>query len=141
MCSGTAAASSFLDLLPLNAKEARATQIFGLIGECGELFVANEVEKEASRVQRVARPLHDGLTGFLWQSAKVLTVTSAVVSIAPGHSRKKRIAAGLLGTAAGICVRFAYFLAGKRSARDPLATFEQQRNMPASHAGEIDPGF
>jgi formate-dependent nitrite reductase membrane component NrfD len=137
LCSGTAAASSFLDLLPLNAKEARAIQIFGLIGECGELLVANEIEKEASRVQRVAGPLRDGLTGFLWQSAKVLTVASAVVSIAPGHSRKKRIAGGLLGTAAGICVRFAYFFAGKRSARDPRATFEQQRNIPALHAGDI----
>jgi formate-dependent nitrite reductase membrane component NrfD len=137
LCSGTAAASSFLDLLPLNAKEARAIQIFGLIGECGELLVASEIEREAARVQRVNRPLHEGLTGFLWQSAKVLTVASAVVSIAPGHSRKKRIAAGLLGTAAGICVRFAYFFAGKRSARDPRATFEQQRSIRALRAGEI----
>jgi formate-dependent nitrite reductase membrane component NrfD len=137
LCSGTAAAGSFLDLLPLNAKEARAIQMFSLIGECGELLVANEIEREASRVQRVARPLREGFTGFLWQGAKVLTIASAVISIAPGHSRKKRIAAGLLGTAAGICVRFGYFLAGKRSARDPRATFEQQRHIPALHAGEI----
>ena len=137
LCSGTAAASSFLDLLPLNAKEARAIQIFGLIGECGELLVANEIEKDAARVQRVARPLHDGLTGFLWQSAKVLTIASAMISILPGRSRNKRIAAGLLGTAAGISVRFAYFFAGKRSARDPRASFEQQHKIPALHAGEI----
>src|SRR5690242_2521719 len=137
LCSGTAAAGSFLGLLPLNAKEARAIRMFGLTGECGELLIANELEKEASRVQRVARPLRDGLTGFLWQSAKVLTVVSAVISIAPGRSRKKRITAGLLGTGAGICVRFAYFLAGKRSARDPRATFEHQRQIPALHAGNI----
>lgn len=137
LCSGTAAAGSFLGLLPSNTKEARAIQIFGLIGECGELFVANEIEKQATRVERVARPLHKGLTGFLWQSAKALTIASAVMSIAPGHSRKKRIAAGLLGTAAGICVRFAYFFAGKRSARDPRATFEQQRSIPGLRAGEI----
>jgi formate-dependent nitrite reductase membrane component NrfD len=137
LCSGTAAAGSFLSLLPLNAKEARAVHMFSLIGECAELLVANEIEKEASRVRRVAKPLHEGLTGFLWQGAKVLTVASAVISIMPGHSRKKRIAAGVLGTAAGVCVRFAYFLAGKRSARDPRATFEQQRQIPASHAREI----
>lgn len=137
LCSGTASAGSLLELLPVNAKEARAIQLFGLVGECGELLVANEIEREAARVQRVARPLRDGLTGFLWQSAKVLTLASAVVSIAPGHSRKKRIAAGLLGTAAGICVRWAYFLAGKRSAHDPRATFEQQRQIPALRAGEI----
>ena len=137
LCSGAAAAGSFLELLPLNVKETRAAQMFRLIGQCGELLVANKIEKEAARVQRVARPLHDGLTGLLWQGAKILTVASSVVSIAPGRSRKKRIAAGLLGTAAGICVRFAYFLAGKRSARDPRATFEQQRHTPALYAGEI----
>jgi len=137
LCSGTAAAAGFLDLLPLNAKEARAVQVFGLLGECGELLFANEIEKQVGRVERVGRPLHDGLTGLLWQAAKVLTVASAVISIAPGHSRKKRVAAGLLGTAAGVCVRFAYFLAGKRSARDPRATFEQQRQIPALQAGEI----
>ncbi|MBV8897959.1 MAG: polysulfide reductase NrfD [Acidobacteriaceae bacterium] len=137
LCSGTAAASSFLDLLPLNAKEARAVQIFGLIGECCELVVANEIERGAARVERVARPLHEGLTGFLWQSAKILTFASAVISAVPGHSRKKRIAAGVIGTAAGVSIRFAYFLAGKRSARDPRATFEQQRSIPALHAGEI----
>ncbi|MBV9302809.1 MAG: polysulfide reductase NrfD [Acidobacteriaceae bacterium] len=139
LCSGTSAACSFLELLPLNAKEARAIQVFGLIGECGEILAAKQIEKEASQIEHVAKPLHDGLTGFLWQSAKALTVASAVVSIAPGHSRKKRIAAGLLGTAAGICMRFAYFLAGKRSARDPHATFQQQRRIPALHAGELNP--
>lgn len=137
LCSGTAAAGSLLGLMPLNPKEARAARTFGLIGQCGELLVANEIEKGASRVERVATPLRDGFTGFLWKSAKVLTVASAVISIAPGRSRKKRFAAGLLGTAAAIAVRFAYFLAGKRSARDPRATFEQQRKIPALQAGTI----
>jgi hypothetical protein len=137
LCSGTAAAGSFLSLLPLNAKEVRAARIFGLIGQCGELVIADRIERDASQVRRVARPLHDGLTGLLWKGAKALTIASAVVSLAPGQSRNKRIAAGVLGTAAGICVRFAYFFAGKRSARDPRATFEQQRRIPALYAGEI----
>lgn len=137
LCSGTAAASSFLEMLPLNAKEARAVEVFGIIGKVGEILMANQIEKEAARVERVARPLHEGLTGLLWQGAKVLTVGSAIVSLAPGHSRKKRVIAGVLGTAAGVCVRFAYFFAGKRSARDPRATFEQQRAIPAQVAGEI----
>jgi formate-dependent nitrite reductase membrane component NrfD len=137
LCSGTAAASSALELLPLSAKEARTVELFGLIGKAGEFLMALRIEDEASRVERVARPLRDGFTGLLWQSSKVLVVASALVSIAPGHSRKKRIIAGVLGTAAGICVRFAYFFAGKRSARDPRATFEQQRHTPALAAGEI----
>jgi formate-dependent nitrite reductase membrane component NrfD len=138
LCSGTAAASSFLNLLPLNNKEARAVELFGLAGEAGELLLANAIEKEASRIDRVSRPLRDGFTGFLWQTSKLLVFTSAILAVAPGHSKKKRIAVGVLGTAAGICVRFAYFFAGKRSARDPRATFEQQRAIPASRAGEIE---
>jgi formate-dependent nitrite reductase membrane component NrfD len=135
--SGTAAASSFLELLPLNAKEARAVEAFGLVGKIGEMLVASQVQKEASRVERVGRPLHEGFSGVLWQSAKVLIVASAIVSVAPGHSRKKRTAAGALGTAAGVCIRFAYFFAGKGSAGDPRATFEQQRRTPALVAGEL----
>jgi formate-dependent nitrite reductase membrane component NrfD len=138
LCSGTAAAGSLMELLPLNVKEVRAVEMFGLIGKVGEVIVATSIEREAARVERVARPLHDGFTGFLWQSTKVLTVVSAMVSLSPGHSRKKRVVAGILGTAAGVCVRFAYFLAGKRSARDPRATFEQQRNIPAIPASEIE---
>lgn len=137
LCSGTAASSSFLEMLPLNAKESRAVELFGIIGKLGEILIASQIEREAARVERVARPLHDGLTGLLWQGAKVLTVASALASIVPGHSRKKRVIAGVLGTAAGLCVRFAYFFAGKRSARDPRATFEQQHAAPALVAGEI----
>lgn len=137
LCSGTAAASSFLELLPLNANEARAVEVFGLIGKAGEFILAQVLEKEAARVERVARPLHDGLSGMLWKTSKGLVIASAIVSLAPGRSRKKRIVAGVLGTAAGVCVRFAYFFAGRRSARDPRATFEQQRQIPAHVAGEI----
>ncbi|HEX4748819.1 MAG TPA: NrfD/PsrC family molybdoenzyme membrane anchor subunit [Bryobacteraceae bacterium] len=137
LCSGTAAASSFLELLPLNANEARAVELFGFIGKVGELVFAKQLETEVAKVERVARPLQDGFTGMLWQTSKVLVIASAIVSLAPGHSRKKRILAGILGTAAGVCVRFAYFYAGKRSARDPRATFEQQRSTPAHVAGPI----
>jgi formate-dependent nitrite reductase membrane component NrfD len=137
LCSGTAAATSLLDLLPLNEKEARAVGLFGVVGKVGELLLANAIENEASRVERVTRPLHDGFTGFLWQSAKVLVAGSAILTLVPGHSRKRRIVIGVLGTTASVCVRFAYFFAGKRSARDPRATFEQQRTIPALHAGEI----
>jgi formate-dependent nitrite reductase membrane component NrfD len=137
LCSGTAASSSFLELLPLNMKEARAVEMFGILGKFGELFIANRLEKDAARVERVARPFREGFTGFLWQGAKALVIASALISIAPGHSRKKRMLAGVLGTAAGISVRFAYFMAGKRSARDPRATFEQQRARPALAAGEV----
>jgi hypothetical protein len=49
----------------------------------------------------------------------------------PSNSRLKRVAAGLLGSAASICLRFGIFYAGKVSARDPRASFEQQRKLEA----------
>jgi hypothetical protein len=137
LCSGTAAASSFLELLPLNAKEARAVELFGVIGKFSEIALAQRLEEEAAQSPRVARPLREGFTGTLWKASKVLVVASAIVSLAPGHSRKKHVLAGLLGTAAGVCVRFAYFFGGKRSAGDPRATFEQQHAIPAHLAGDI----
>jgi formate-dependent nitrite reductase membrane component NrfD len=137
LCSGTGAAGSFLQLLPLNAKEEMAVEVFGTIGKLAEVLVARAIEDEASKVERVARPLKDGFSGFLWQASKVLFMASVVVSVAPGHSKKKRYAAGAFGVIGGVCVRFAYFFAGKRSALDPRATFEQQRAIPALLAGEI----
>jgi hypothetical protein len=37
------------------------------------------------------------------------------------------MAAGVLGTLGSVAIRFAIFHAGKASARDPWATFDQQR--------------
>ena len=87
------------------------------------------LESNARRIERVGRPLINGFSGFLWQSAKAFTIASAVISVFPGRSRPKRIVAGALGSLAGICLRFGLFYAGKSSARDPRASFEQQRNL------------
>ena len=137
LLSGTGATGSFLLLLPLNNKESLAVETFGTIGKVAEVLVGHWIENEASRVERVARPFQTGLTGLLWQSAKILFIASSIASLAPGHSKKKRYTAGALGSLGGVCVRFAYFMAGKRSALDPRATFEQQRAIPAATAGEI----
>jgi formate-dependent nitrite reductase membrane component NrfD len=137
LLSGTGATGSFLLFLPLNAKEARAVDVFGIVGKVGDVALGHTIEYDLSEVERVARPLQKGLTGILWEASKLLFIASAVVSLVPGHSKKKRYTAGALGVAGGVCVRFAYFFAGKRSALEPRATFEQQRNQPALPAGEI----
>ncbi len=129
LASGTAAAASFFEFFSLNAREARATEWFGSIGKVIELAAVFALEADARRIERVGRPLTSGLSGFLWQSAKVLTVTSAVISILPGKSRPKRVVAGVLGSVASIFLRFGLFYAGKASARDPRASFQQQRTQ------------
>lgn len=132
LASGTAAAASFFEFLPLNRREASAVERFALLGKIIELSAALVLEAEANRVRRVGRPLKEGFSGFLWRAAKLTTIAGIVVSVLPGKSRGKRFASGLLGSAASLLVRFGIFYAGKASARDPRASFEQQRQLLAA---------
>jgi formate-dependent nitrite reductase membrane component NrfD len=136
LASGTAASASFFEFFDLNKKEAETVERFGLMGKLVELGATVAMEADARRIERVGRPLKEGLSGTLWQTAKVLTVTSAIISLLPGSSRPKRVIAGVLGSAASLCLRFGVFYAGKASARDPRASFEQQRQTGAP---KVDP--
>jgi formate-dependent nitrite reductase membrane component NrfD len=107
--------------------EARAIRAFGAAGKVVELAAMAVVERDAKRVERVGRPLHEGLSGTLWTAAKALTAASLVATLLPGRSRRRTVAAGLLGTAGALALRFAVFHAGKASTRDPRAAFAQQR--------------
>jgi formate-dependent nitrite reductase membrane component NrfD len=132
LASGTAAAASFFEFFELNEREASAVERFALMGKIVELAAALVLEREANRVARVGRPLREGFSGFLWSAAKATTVAGILVSALPGKSRAKRILSGVLGSAASLLVRFGIFYAGKASARDPRASFEQQRRLPAA---------
>lgn len=127
LASGAASAASFFEFFTLNAGEASAVERFGALGKIIELAATFALEAEANRINRVGRPLKTGFSGFLWQTAKALTISSMILSVLPGKSRPKRIIAGVLGSAAGLCLRFGIFYAGKTSARDPRASFAQQR--------------
>ncbi|MDP8928954.1 MAG: polysulfide reductase NrfD [Actinomycetota bacterium] len=125
--SGVAGAASLLDLLDLDEHEVAAVRVFGVAGGVGELLAGRALEREVGQVERAAHPYHEGLSGLLWKAAKVATAASLFTSLLPGASRPKRALAGLLGTAGSLSLRFAVFHAGRRSARDPRATFHQQR--------------
>ena len=134
LASGAASAASFFDLLSLNKQEAGAVERFGLAGKTVELAASLALEHNAQKVERVGRPLKQGFSGFLWSAAKILTAASIVTSLLPGKSRGKRIATGVLGSAASVCFRFGIFYAGKASALDPRSTFDQQRTVKAEAA-------
>jgi len=137
LASGTAAAASFFEFFKLNEPEHRAVQRFALMGKMVELLATATLEADANRVKRVGRPLKQGFSGFLWQTAKVLTVASAVLSVLPGRSRKKTITAAFLGSLASLGLRFGIFYAGKASALDPRASFEVQRKLASPDAGDL----
>jgi formate-dependent nitrite reductase membrane component NrfD len=137
LASGAAAAASFFKFFNLNESEHRAVERFALMGKIVELLATATLEADVNRVKRVGRPLKQGFSGFLWQTAKVLTVASAVLSALPGKSRKKTVTAGILGSLASLSLRFGIFYAGKASALDPRASFEVQRELGSPYAGDL----
>ncbi len=127
MGSAMAAAASLLALAPLGPREEDAVRRFGMVGQIASLAGMLAVEREVSRIERVGAPLRRGPVAALWNAARAAEVAALLLSGFPGRSRPRRTAAALLGTAAALGLRFAVFLLGRASARDPRATFHQQR--------------
>ncbi|HRW04890.1 MAG TPA: polysulfide reductase NrfD [Caldilineaceae bacterium] len=137
--SGIASAAALLELMTLNAAEARVVRYFGLVGRTAELVTAAVVEQEAGQVERVATPLRAGRSGELWKISKYIGIVGLALALWPGRSRKKRTAAALCTTASSLLLRYALMSAGKASARDPQATFQQQRRQTSrSEAKDTD---
>jgi len=127
VASSVSAAASVLDVMS-GGRHARAiTRLFGTAGRLAEIAAAQAVEHAASTVPKVAGPLHQGPSGFLWRAATVLTAASLAAPFLPRRKRSLSIAAGLLGIAGSLCLRFAVHYASDASARDPRAAFQQQR--------------
>lgn len=125
--SSVAAAASLLQLLDLDDDAQPVVRGFHVVGALWELAAGAAVEREVGRVERAARPYHEGASGALWTAAKAATAASLLLSLPPGGSRARRTLAGLLGTVGSLALRFAVFQAGRASSRDPRATFQQQR--------------
>lgn len=127
VASGVTGAASLLDLMPLSARGAAVVWWYGLLGGLAELAAGEMVTCEAERGGDVDEPYHIGLAGTLFNVAKATTAASVVLHLLPGSGRTKRAVSGVLGTVGAVTLRFAVFHAGKRSSRDPRATFRQQR--------------
>jgi formate-dependent nitrite reductase membrane component NrfD len=125
--SAMSSAASLLDLMDLDERSGHIVKRFGVVGKVAEIAAMRAVEREASRVERVAHPLREGPGATLWRASKALTAASLGLSLLAGKRRSVRTAAGVLGTAGALALRFAVFHAGKASARDPRATFQHQR--------------
>jgi hypothetical protein len=121
--SAAAGAAGFLHGRALEPGPRRAATTFGLVANAAELVAGEAVRREASAVERVGRPLEDGVSGTLWKAAKACTIAALALSVLP---RTRRFSAAL-GLAGSIATKFAIFRAGIASARDPRATFDQQR--------------
>jgi len=126
-CSAAASAASLLDLFPARGRASVAVHRFGAAAKVAEVALTVALERQVAAVPRVAAPLRTGVTGGLWRAAQGLLAASLVTSLIPGWHKRLRIFGALLGTAGAVALRFALLDGGRRSARDPVATFEQQR--------------
>jgi formate-dependent nitrite reductase membrane component NrfD len=126
--SAVAGAGQLLKLLGMDARARRVANTFGILGGVVAVVAERVYEAQTERVPAVGRPLQTGASGFLWRSAKALTMTGLMMSIFGRGKRVNRIGA-ILGTAGSLVMRYAVMQAGKASARDPRATFHQQRSI------------
>ena len=127
VASAASSASALLEMTELDERAHRIVESFGRLAAAGEVIAALAVERETGSVERVGRPLREGVSGTLWKTSLVCGLGGIVLSLAPGTGRFKRVASSALTTAGALAMRFSVFHAGKASARDPHATFEMQR--------------
>jgi len=126
--SGAVSAGALFQAWSPRGPGSGAARRFGLLAKGAEVVFSIALHREAGRVPRVARALSRGRAGVLLGAARLLTAASLAVDLAagPGHRRGQR-AAGLMALAGTLALRFGIAAAGRQSARDPFATFEQQR--------------
>jgi formate-dependent nitrite reductase membrane component NrfD len=139
VASGMASAGALFHLMDLPERDEAITRRFAIAGQAAELAAMFVIEREVSRVDRVADPLKKGRSGFLWKAARTLGAASLLLSLFSKKSRNAKIAAGICGTAAALSLRFAVIQAGRDSAGDPHATLEQQRRreLPGAEEGKL----
>ncbi|HET7754444.1 MAG TPA: NrfD/PsrC family molybdoenzyme membrane anchor subunit [Anaeromyxobacteraceae bacterium] len=132
--SGAVSAGALFDVWPPRRGSGIAHR-FGLLARGAEVAASAALDREASTVPRVARPLRHGVSGAMLNTARAMLVGSLLSEILPLPRRAKRIASGTLALVGTALLRFGIVQAGRASARDPHATFEMQR--AGRGAGEV----
>lgn len=127
IASGLSAAAGLLQAMDLSDREVRIVRRLAVVSLVAELASDLRMERDAGAVERVAKPLHEGTGGRLGRVAKACSAAALAVTLLPITTRPKRVAAGALATLGSLALKFGIFHAGKESARDPRATFRQQR--------------
>jgi hypothetical protein len=120
-----AAASGGLGMVGAPLHEAGPARRLAVGGALLELSVEHRMERAMGLT---AEPLHEGHAGTLMRASRALTVAGAAGTLLVG--RRSRAGAALSGAAlmaGSACLRFGFFDAGQKSARDPKYTVVPQR--------------
>jgi len=127
VASSAASAAGLLEMARPDPGSRPAVRTFGFVARIAEVIASKFFERDARRVARVGLPLERGLSGSLWKASQIASLAGLLLSLGKGEGRFKRALAGSLSVGGGLAGRFAIFYAGFASARDPEATFQQQR--------------
>jgi hypothetical protein len=127
VASAVTGAASALELMDAHEPEQRVVHVFATTGRLAELGAALWLEREAGRVERVGRPLKEGVSGALLRLAKTATIGALAASFLGRRSRGARRLAGALGTIGAAATKFGVFYAGRPSTLDPRAVSDSQR--------------
>lgn len=105
---------SVLELTDLDGHEVGVVRRLGLVSRLAELAAGVAVEAEAGEA---GGPYRAGLSGALFKAAQACIIGSLVTAALGRRRRSLRSAAGVLGTAGSVALRFGVFHAGRASAR------------------------
>jgi formate-dependent nitrite reductase membrane component NrfD len=132
--AGAAASAGAAATILTPVRDAAPARRLAIIGAAAELVATNVMEQ---KLGSLAEPYHEGPSGTLARSAKVLTAVGAMAIGGWGHQRRSAAVLGgaaLLGGA--LAERFAVFRAGFASAKDPKFTVGPQRERVEAGLGK-----
>ncbi len=128
MSSAAASTAGVLQMMPLDKREEKVVQRFGMVGKAGEAACMVAMQRSDAAVPEVGAAAREGKGGVLWTAAKAALVSGILVELLPVRSPLKRKVSGALTTIGAICLRFALLEAGKTAAREPQTTINLQRS-------------
>jgi hypothetical protein len=131
--AGAAASAGAAATILTPVRDAAPARRLAIIGAAAELVATNVMEQ---KLGSLAEPYHEGPSGTLARTAKVLTAVGAMAIGGWGHQRRSAAVLGgaaLLGGA--LAERFAVFRAGFASAKDPKFTVGPQRERVEAGMG------
>jgi hypothetical protein len=132
--AGAAASAGAAATILTPVRDASPARRLAIMGAAAELVATNVMEQ---KLGSLAEPYHEGPSGTLARSAKVLTAVGAMAIGGWGHQRRSAAVLGgaaLLGGA--LAERFAVFRAGFASAKDPKFTVGPQRERVEAGLGK-----
>jgi hypothetical protein len=124
--SGAVSATAVFQLWRPRGRGRDMARRFGLLAKGAEVAFSFAMHQEP-RVPRVARALRRGRAGWLLRASRALTGASFAIDLAFSGRRRPDAVSGALALAGTLALRYGVVAAGRQSARDPHATFAQQR--------------